>query len=232
MDNILILHGWNGSAKSWENVQQLLEKKGIRVIIPDLPGFGENPPLSEPWSMDDYINWVKEYCEKNNLSHFFLLGHSFGGSLAAGFSSRFPEEVKKLILVDAAIIRVKHAKREILAKIAKILKPFSFLPFYNLARRVFYKFIASDYPDLEGAMRETYLRVVKKDLSDCLSAITVPSLLIWGEKDKITTLRDAYLIKEKLARVKLEIISDIKHSPHLEAPEILVEKVLNFIKNI
>lgn len=230
MNTILILHGWGGSSESWKQAQRLLEEKSIKVIVPDLPGFGENPPLSEPWSIDDYISWLREYCEKNNLSQIFLLGHSFGGGLAANFSSKFPGKIKKLILMDAAIIRVKHTRRELLAKIVKILKIFSFLPFYKLIRKAFYRFIASDYPGLEGAMRETYLRVVKKDLSNCLPAISVPTLLIWGKKDKITPLKDALKIKEKIPGAEIEIMSNIKHSPHLEAPEILVEKVLNFIK--
>ncbi len=226
----MILHGWGSSCENWQQVQRLLEEKDVKVVVPDLPGFGKNSPLSEVWSVDDYVDWVKEYCDKNNLSQIFLLGHSFGGGLAVEFSSRFPEKVKKLILTDPAIIRVKHFKRGLLAKIVKVFKIFSFLPFYKLTRRILYKFIASDYPGLEGAMRQTYLNVVKKDLSDCLGAVSVSTLLIWGEKDKITPFKDAQTIKEKISGARLEVLPDIRHNPHQEAPEILVEKVLNFIK--
>ena len=230
METILILHGWGSLAKNWQRVKEGLEDRGYKVFVPDLPGFGENPPLSQAWSIDDYVNWIKEYYEKNNFFQVFLLGHSFGGGLAARFSAEMPRGVKKLILIDSAIIRAENIKRELLAKIAKIIKVFSFLPFYKFIRRIFYKFIASDYPGLEGAMRETYLGVVKKDLSDCLSLITVPTLLIWGAKDKITPLKDAYSIKDKIFGAGLEIIPGVGHAPNLEAPEILVEKIVNFIR--
>jgi len=203
---------------------------GYKVFVPDLPGFGENTPLERAWITEDYIDWIKNFAVNNSLERFFLVGHSFGGGLAAVFSAQFPEQVEKLILVDAAIIRVENLKRELLTQIAKILKLFSFMPFYKSARKFFYKFIASDYPGLEGIMRQTYLNVVKKDLSGCLPAISVPTLLIWGAKDKITPLKDAYLIKDKIPGAKLEIIPNIEHAPYLKVPEILAEKILNFIR--
>ena len=170
---------------------------------------------------------MKEYCEKNNLSPIFLLGHSFSGSVAMKYALKFPQEIKKLILVDPAVIRAKDVKKEILAKTSKILKVFSFLPFYSLIRRVFYRFIVrSDYPDTAGPMRETYLRVIKEDLSDQLANVTVPTILIWGEKDKVTPLKDAYFIKEKITGAELKTLPGICHNPQTENPELLAETVL------
>lgn len=232
MNTILILHGWGASSQSWAKIQELLESRGCKVLVPDLPGFGENPAPSQAWSVDDYVAWLSDFCEKQNLSQFFLLGHSFGGSLAIKFSLKYPEKIRKLILVDSAGIRRTRIKKEILKKIAHILNRFSFLPFYSLIRKIAYKtiFRKSDYLLTEGVMKETYLKIIKEDLSDSLSNVSVPTLLIWGKKDKITPLQHAYLMKEKIIGATLEIIPNVKHNPHAEAPEILVEKVLNYIK--
>jgi len=81
----------------------------------------------------------------------------------------------------------------------------------------------------KGVMRDTYLRVIKEDLSGVLSSLTVPTLLIWGEKDKITPLKDAYLMKEKIPGAKLEVLANVKHSPRKENPQALVEKILKFL---
>ncbi len=233
MENLLILHGWGSGSKNWQRVKELLERSGHRVFVPDLPGFGENLSLSHAWSVDDYVEWVKDYCGKNNLSQFFLVGHSFGGCVATKFSLDFPKEIKRLILVDPALIRVKDFRKAVLEKIAKTLKVFSFLPFYSLIRRAFYKFIVkSDYLDTEGPMRETretYLRIIKEDLSHRLSDISVSTVLIWGEKDKVTLLKDAYFIRDKIAEIKLEILPNIGHNPQTENPELLAETIL---KNI
>ena len=238
MKTLLILHGWGSCAKNWGRVKELLENQGCKVYVPDLPGFGENPPPQKPWSIDDYVDWLKQYID--NLSQisgaifepFFLLGHSFGGAIAVKFSIKYPKKIQKLFLVDSIAIRRKTFKKEIIKKISNILKKFSFLPFYQFLRKTFYKLIVrkSDYLATQGIMRETYLMVINKDLSGYLSDISVPTVIIWGEKDELTPLKDAYLIKEKISNSTLEILPRINHNPHSEAPEILVEKILNFIK--
>jgi len=230
---ILILRGWGSDYKNWQEEIEFLENQGYRIYSPDLPGFGENPSPSKPWSIDEYANWVKEFCEKQNLSRFFLLGHSFGGAVAIKFLLKHFQEfkVEKLILVDSSGVRRKTLKKEILKKISGFAKKFFYSPIFNLHRKIFYKlFIRSDYPDTEGVMRETYLKIINEDLSDYLSRISLPTLIIWGKKDKLTPVKDAYLMKEKIIGASLEIIPDIGHNPHREAPEILKDKVLNFLK--
>lgn len=229
MSTILILHGWGSCAKNWSQVKELLESRGYQVFVPDLPGFGENPPPNRPWSIDDYVEWVRSFCQKNNLSKFFLVGHSFGGAISLKYALKFPGEIKKLILVDAAIIRVR---REFIESLAKTLKVFAFLPFYPLVRKAFYKFIVgkSDYPDTMGATRETYLKTIREDISVHLGLVSVPTVLIWGDKDDTTPFKDAFTIRDKIPGAILEAIPGVEHCPHREAPEILVEKIIKFIE--
>ncbi|MDP2864579.1 MAG: alpha/beta hydrolase [bacterium] len=227
MNNILILHGWGSRAKNWSRVKELLENQGYKVFVPDLPGFGENSPLSRAWAIDDYVEWVSDFCEKNNLSQFFLLGHSFGGGLAIKYTLKYPEKIKKLFLVAPAIRRKKTFKKEILKKLSVFFPKLSFL------RKIFYRllFLKSDYPYVQGGiMKETYLRVIKEDLSDNLSNISISTVIIWGEKDNVTPLKDAYLINKEIKGSKLEIIKGGRHVPNMETPEILAEKIKEFLK--
>ena len=124
MNVVLILHGWGVGSKTWARVKDILEGRGYKVYAPDLPGFGENIPLAKPWSIDDYVDWIKSYCEKNGLSRFFLLGHSFGGGLAVKFTNNFPEQVESLVLVAPKLHRQKTFRYYgglILAKIGKLI---------------------------------------------------------------------------------------------------------------
>lgn len=232
MSTILILHGWGASSKSWARVKNLLEKGGQSVVVPDLPGFGDNPPPAKPYSIDDYVSWVKSFCEKQNLSQFFLLGHSFGGSIAIKYAIKFPGDVKKLILVDSAGIRTETFKKEALKKITKLLKKIYFLPLYPVERKLFYKLFArkSDYPQTEGVMRDTYLKTINEDISGIISGVSVKTLIIWGKKDDLTPIKNANFINQQIKDSKLEILPNIRHNPHSESPGILAEKVLNFIK--
>ena len=131
-------------------------------------------------------------------------------------------------MVSSAAIRKKTIKKEILKKIAYFFKRFSFLPGYNYLRKILYKifFRKSDYLLIEGVMKETYLKVISEDLSDILSNISVPTVIIWGKKDDIFPVKDAYFINQKIKNSVLEILPNIKHNPQTEAPEILAEKII------
>ena len=238
MKDILILHGWGSRAKNWNQVKQLLENRGYGVLVPDLPGFGENPQPARPYSIDDYVTWVSDFCEKENLSQFLLLGHSFGGAIAIKLVNKYPEKVGKLVLVAPKLKRYKNWKYYVSLILAKIGKVVFSVPGVSLlqplARKSLYYLIGTrDYYQLEVEraliMKETFKRVVKEDVTAYLSRIKIPTLIIWGKKDKITPLKSAYLAKKQIADSELEILENCRHVPNLEMPEALTEKILNFL---
>ena len=75
-------------------------------------------------------------------------------------------------------------------------------------------------------MRETYLNIINEDISGLFSQIKVPTVIIWGDKDDITPIADAYFINKEIKNSKLEILSGIGHRIRAEAPELLVEKII------
>ncbi|MBU2578852.1 alpha/beta hydrolase [Patescibacteria group bacterium] len=230
---ILILHGWAGNSGSWKQVREILENNGYNVIVPDLPGFGDAPLPTKSWSVSDYADFIFRFIQPHNLDKFYLLGHSFGGRIAIKFSVKYPEKLKTLILVSSAGIKPKKTLwQKALFIVAKIGRRFSFLPGHSFLQKIFYKFIVrkKDYLKTKGVMRETFKKVIGEDLIPYLSQISTPCLLIWGEKDKMTPLSDAYLMKKKIQNSKLEIVPGAGHSIHLESPEKLVEKILKFIR--
>jgi pimeloyl-ACP methyl ester carboxylesterase len=239
MNPILILHGWGASASSWQRVKELLEDAGFGVIVPNLPGFGGTNPPPRPWQVQDYAEWIKEFCEKEKLSQVFLLGHSFGGRLAVKFSAKNPEKLIKLILVDSAgFDREKNLalQQKFILKAAEILHFIVMLPLaknlYPIFRRLAYFFAGTKdyYLIKEPVMKETFKKIITEDLTPHLSQIKTPTLIVWGKKDKLTPLKTAYLIKEKISDSTLEILPDVGHNPHLECPEKLAEIVTKFIK--
>ena len=228
----LILHGWGSRARKWREAGELLAENGYRVIVPDLPGFGKSGKPAIAWNLDDYCDFVNKFVEKLNLSKFYLLGHSFGGALAVKCSLKFPEKIDKLFLVGAACFRRKAVRKKIFYITAKILKIFSFIPGYKVFRKGFYKFIVrkSDYPYAEGIMKDIYLKIIKEDLSDFLPLVSISTIIIWGEKDKIKSVKEGHLIQEKIKGSKLEILPDVGHNPYLNNSQRLVGAILNFLR--
>ena len=228
---LLILHGWGSNSEKWQKVANLLTENGIKVIIPDLPGFGESQKPTRAWGLADYCEFVQKFVESLNLEKFYLLGHSFGGAIAVKYSLKFPKKIEKLFLVGAACFRRKTLRKKLFYLISKILKIFSFLPFYSFLRKGFYRFVVrkSDYPYSEGIMKEIYLKIIKEDLSDVLAKVEVPTIIIWGEKDKVKTLEEGRLINREIENSKLEVIPGANHELHRKVPEKLSEVILKFL---
>ncbi|OGZ23198.1 MAG: hypothetical protein A3A08_00895 [Candidatus Nealsonbacteria bacterium RIFCSPLOWO2_01_FULL_41_9] len=235
---ILILHGWGSCGENWAKVKELLETQGYKVIVPDLPGFGQSPIPAIIWNLDNYADWVKDFAEKNNLGRlsgeqaepFFLLGHSFGGSIGIKFAVKYPERLMGLILVSAGrISKRKPVKNFFFLLAAKTGKLFFR---QRIFKRIIYRLAGSrDYLLARGGvMRETMKKVISEDLKPYLPKINVKTLIIWGDKDKVTPVADAYLIKKEIKNSVLEVIPNVGHRIRLEAPGILVEKVKEFIK--
>lgn len=224
---LIILHGWQSSKEKWQKVKENLGKSGIRVIVPDLPGFKKETELHAPWTFQEYLDWVKLFIDSQKIQgKFYLLGHSFGGALAAKYAMEEPGRVEKLFLVDAACIRgKKSARKNALEKMSKVLKIFSVVPGYSYFRRKAYILLNSDYADVEGVLKETYLNVIKEDLTHQLHQIKNPAIIIWGGKDKATPVHEAKEINEKISGSKLIVIPGAGHSPHIETPEILTKYI-------
>ena len=226
MKTLIILHGWQSSKEKWQKVKENIESDEIEVIVPDLPGFKPETELKKPWTLDNYVEWLKDFSQ--DKEKFFLLGHSFGGRVAIKFASRYPEKLYGVILVSAAGIKKEYK----ISKITPFLKKFSFLPGWQFFRKIFYRYLLrkTDYLLIEGPLKQTFKNVIEEDLTSLLKEIKVPVLIIWGEKDKITPLSDAYLIKKEIKFSQLEILPDLGHTPHLENPELLAQKIKEFLQ--
>ncbi len=227
----MILHGWGSNSLRWQSAGELISQYGYRVIIPDLPGFGESESLSEPWDTDNYADFAEKFISYFDLKDFYLLGHSFGGAIAVKISIKHAQDIKKLFLVSAALIRKKTAKKNFFSKAAKVAKLFRFLPHYGLIRKAVYKFIIrkSDYAYVEGVMKKTYLNIISEDLSLRLPFIKTPVLIIWGNKDEATPVEQCYFIHEQIKNSKLELVMDAGHDLNVKKPELLVEAILQNI---
>jgi len=214
----LILHGWGSKNDNWKEVA---EKLKVKVIIPDLPGFGQSSKLPAPWSIDDYCSFVDDFVKSLELDQFYLLGHSFGGTIAAKYSLINPNKIKKLFLVGASCIREKTVKKRALFIFSKIFKLFSYIPLF---KKAFYKFVVkSDYPTTKGFMRKTYLNVIKKDLSEEIKNIKISTVIIWGDKDNVVPLKYGKLINSKIKNSKLIIIPEGSHDLERKMPKELSE---------
>lgn len=234
---ILILHGWRVPVERYFPLKKLFEEKGFKVLIPQLPGFSTEETVEKVYALDDYVKFVVNFAKKEGIENFFLVGHSFGGRVALKLAVTHSGKIKALVLTGVPAIRNRSGKRLgflILAKIGKALcatPPFCL--FQNLFKKILYYLTGEwDYYKTKGDMRQTFKNIVSEDLSPLISKIKTPTLLIWGENDKIVPVSVAQRIVAKIPGSKLSVVSTISHKLPYEEPEIFAKKCLRFCSKI
>ena len=233
---ILILHGWGSKSDTWLKVQEKLVNAGFRVIIPDLPGFGQTPQPPRVWSIKDYCEFIHEFIHKLNVNKFTLAGHSFGGRISLAYCVRYPEDLDKLILIaTAGIKRYKQCKIKIFLFLTKIGNAVFSVPLLKyikpLAREAVYKLAREhDYEKASFRMQEIMRSILEEDLRKVLPSINKKTLILWGGKDKMTPINDARILNAEIQNSHLYIFSNQPHALQLAIPNELASRMANFLK--
>lgn len=221
---LLILPGWMRSTDEWLPVAKQLSAE-YQVILLDLPGFGKTQKPETTYSIYDYADFVEHFLNKLDEKQVTLLGHSFGGRIGIILSAK-TKLIPDLILIDAAGVekRTTIAKMKIqFFKLTKILLPKKFVT------QLRNKLGSQDYKTA-GEMRNIFIKVINEDLSYLLSEISVPTLLIWGNKDEEVPEWKTKLMKELIPNAKLRVVWGAGHSPHLEKPTEFMEILNDYLE--
>ncbi len=221
---LLCLHGWGGDTSSWNELRDALKDVDIKILAPDLPGFGAQPEPPTAWTTDDYVEWVLQYLRKEvpdfQTQKLFLIGHSHGGRIAIKMAARGTPPIEHLYLCAAAgIHHPRHIKRVIGLTMAKAGKFFLSVPGLRvlepLGKKLLYKLVrVHDYEKASPVMRQTLINVTREDLRSLLPSIHVPTDIFWGIDDGMTPVSDGKLMHEKIPGSKLHLFPGIRHRVH------------------
>ena len=228
---LLLLHGWGANIDLFAQIFDFTASS-YRVCAFDMPGFGKSDEPAEPFSLDDYVDFVADFLKKvyPDEKEVILLGHSHGGRVILRMLSRmwdgevFSFTVPKVILTDSAGIRRERTKeQEERTKRYKTYK--KIIEKSGIAKldpkaidRLQKKFGSADYAAASPVMRASMVKVVNEDLSDQLPKIKTPALLIWGSADTDTPLSDGKKMEELMPEAGLAVIEGAGHYSFLEQP--------------
>lgn len=220
---LILMHGWGCNHSTVRSIAAVASE-GCRVYNIDFPGFGDSPEPAETWGVEQYTRVVEELADALNIEcPPVLVGHSFGGRVGILYASRRP--VRKLILVDAAGIKPHRSLRYRL-KVASFKTQKRLLRLLLGQERAQRRIEAlrakrgsADYAAASERMRGVLSRVVNEDLTDRLPLIKAPTLLVWGEDDTATPLRDAQLMERRIPDAGLVVFPHCGHYSFLDNPQ-------------
>jgi pimeloyl-ACP methyl ester carboxylesterase len=253
-ETVVLLHGILSSLHTWDKWTEEL-KKEYRVIRFDLPGFGlSHLPLDKPLYEDVDNQWIffNKVFKGLHIEKAHFVGNSLGGYLVWNYAVRYPEMVQSLTVIDPMGLPqkmpsiLKFAGNPLINPFTKIMYPKP-LTYYNLnllygtPSRVTDE-IRQRYSELamiEGNKEHfaKFLRVNRnkfKDphLSNGISSLKMPVLVLWGEKDPWFLVEQAHKWKQLSPHSKVITYPTAGHMPMEEVAEKSVADFIDFTKSL
>ena len=229
---ILILPGWGYTRNTFISMINYF-KNDYSIYILDYPSFGNSPIPNKELTIYDYSNLIKEFIIKNNIINPIIIAHSFGGRISSILLSKYKIQIDKLILIDVAGIKRIKLKLLIKQTIYKLLKYISIIlpkyKRYKYRKNLLKIFGSTDYNNIPIIMKKTFKNIIKVDLSKYYKTISSDTLIIWGEKDKDTPLKDAKYLKKVIKNSTIITYKKANHFSYLTYPNLTNEIINNFI---
>jgi pimeloyl-ACP methyl ester carboxylesterase len=231
-DPLIYLHGASGAA--WLPFLGKLTRN-FDVIAPEHPGFGESDTPDWLDNIHDLAYFYLDLLDELELSGVHLVGNSLGGWIAAELAVRNTQRLASLTLSDAAGLNVPGVKRmdAFLGSDAQRLRDF----FYDTkkAEEMIARVLSPEMEDVALRNRTTVAKLVWQPrdhdphLAKWLHRIDVPTLLIWGDHDRLFPKEFALAYQAAIPGAKLVIIPKCGHVPQIEQPDAFIAALESFI---
>ena len=246
---LILIHGLGGPLM-WQRVIEPLSRD-FRVVVVDLPGFGESECLKEYYSTVQYAEFLIHFLNALNIERATLVGISYGAQIAAHVAHQHPDRVEKLVLISSTGLMTYTALMHItifwviFSFIAKHIVLKSKWLTCGIARLSFYD-IKSRPKDLcdkyyaqlsltgkRDALLNGMRNSITKDSTFCtkLSELRTPTLIVWGKQDRTVPSKYASRFQQCIPHSAVRILRDCAHSLPLEKPQELCDAIVQFIKS-
>jgi len=233
--NIVLLHGWGADITKLEPLQKEMQGLGWDVLVPKLPGF-QSPPPPTVWGVEDYAKHIKQVAQRQfKQERFVLFGHSFGGKIAISLASTGESSLAGLTLCGASgLSRPNIVKRTVFLVLAKVGRALLVIPpLAALFRKTLYKAAREhDYQKASGIMKEVFKKVIAHDSRPLVKKIKIPTLILWGQQDRVTPIKDARYLQSTLPNATLTVFENEGHRLPYNQPRELAQKIDQWFKNL
>ena len=247
-ETVLLLHGFGGVKEMWFEFAQFLIPS-YRVIILDLPGHGKSTKIIESsYTIEKQAERIEQFVNSLELSKFHIAGNSMGGTISGEYAVNYPDRLLSLGLFDTGgvlsnemsefvSILMSEGKNILIAKnreeYDKVLEFVFFkIPSWSQERidGSFEKSIAD--PELKEKIFEDITSGYQIPLQFNLNKINAPTLILWGDKDRVLDVSCANILEKGISNSKTVIMKDMGHCPQMERPEETANHYIEFLRSI
>jgi len=232
---IILLHGSGLTHIVWSLTEQYLSNKGYNILAIDLPGHGnsEGPSLK---SIEEIAEWLEKIINKIEIQHLTILGHSQGCLEAIEYVSKYSSKIKNLILVGGSY---KITVNQDLIDLASAGDKDSIKLMMKWAYEGSKKFIGGNPVEKIINSSRAIREILAVDLIACnnykngfeaAKSIKCPTLLIFGELDKMVSLEKSKNFAELIPNAETYIIQNCGHMIMFENAFKMREKIAEFLK--
>lgn len=251
--SVILIHGIGCYIEMWENNIEALSHNH-RVYAIDLAGFGRSDKPTAQYSFPFLTHFVLDFMDMLNIKRASLVGNSMGGGISLQIAIQFPDIVDKLILVDSAglgkdvsiVLRLAS-----IPLIGELLTRPSRKGTYRFMKECVYDpsiltndvielgYRITSLPNAQKAFLKTLRsscefggmnKMVLGTFLEHLHKITAPTLVVWGQQDKIIPVDLAHVAEKRIPNAKLHIFDPCGHFPQIERSEEFNNLVLDFLK--
>ncbi len=242
---VIFLQGSGPGASGWMNFRynaQHFVDQGFRVIIPDLPGFGDSDKPDLDYTLDFFVECVVAFMDQIDIGPASFVGNSLGGAISLGVALAHPERTEKLILMGCggledievyfgtmkgiqAMTKVPLGSPEFTPEYLKdVLKLIVFDP-----KHITNELIEERFRILETQNASVFGRMKIPNLSNRLNEIKTPVLGFWGANDQFCPLSGAATLVQGCSNAKMITLSQCGHWVMIEHPELFNQECTNFL---
>ena len=231
---VVLLHGWRRTREDFSTVAALLAAQGVAAVALDLPGFGASPPPTSPGGARAYAQMLTPLADElaSRDGPTVLVGHSFGGRVAACLAASNPRAVAGIVLSGVPLIRsaMPHARPSRRYQVIRTAARCHLVSASRLeaARR---RYGSADYRAATGVMRDVLVALVGESYEAELAAIRCDVALVWGAQDTTVPVAVAHRAVELVASGALEVLDGVGHLVPTEVPEALCAAAIRLVRS-
>ncbi len=250
---VLLLHGFGADKDNWTRFAKYMTGE-YRVVIPDIPGFGESSRVKKAtYDAENQIKRINRFTEAIKLEKFHVAGNSMGGMFAALYGAAYPEKVSSLALFAPGGVKSSRMS-EMAMLIQKGTNPLltrSTDDFEKLMALCFVEppFMPSRFKKVMASRMIAHSEFNSKILDDMkwnhtggipspmesflepyLPLIQSPILIVWGDTDKILDVGGVAVLEKNVKNYKTIIMKDTGHIPMMEKPRESASHYLSYLK--